>query len=92
MPKEKEGTWQGVTSTGLDLLHQKTHKVMVSSLHPTHPNTTHRALTVLRDSQQGGEKVVSTDVPFELRGFSLATVGLGLGGIITIGSLAEVRQ
>ncbi|GAB5029594.1 Hypothetical protein NocV09_00102080 [Nannochloropsis oceanica] len=48
-----------------------------------------RALTVLRDAEQSGEKAVGTDVPFELRGFSLATVGLALGGLITIGSLAE---
>lgn len=50
----------------------------------------HRALTVLRESQQGGDNVVGTDVPFELRGFSLATVALGVGALITIGSLAEV--
>lgn len=46
---------------------------------------------MLRDAEQSGEKAVGTDVPFELRGFSLATVGLALGGLITIGSLAEVR-
>eukprot|EP00624_Nannochloropsis_granulata_P002274 evm.model.NODE_21584_length_11053_cov_29.592690.2 len=55
----------------------------------TRTHNIHRALTVLRDAEQSGEKTVVTDVPFELRGFSLATVGLGLGGLITIGSLAE---
>ena len=47
---------------------------------------------MLREAEQSSDKVVGTDVPFELRGFSLATVGLVLGGVITIGSLAEVRQ
>lgn len=45
----------------------------------------------LLESAQGEDKaVVGTDVPFELRGFSLATVALGLGALITIGSLGEV--
>jgi len=65
-------------------------RVLTSHLHD-YTHHIHRALTVLRDAEQSGEKAVGTDVPFELRGFSLATVGLGLGGIITIGSLAEVR-
>lgn len=47
--------------------------------------------TVLR-AEEGGADTVGTDVPFELRGFSLATIGLGLGGVITVGSFAEVRR
>lgn len=35
---------------------------------------------------------VGTEVPFELRGFSLATLTLSLGALISLGSLAEVSQ
>lgn len=46
----------------------------------------------MQESAQGEDgNVVGTEVPFELRGFSLATVALALGGLITIGSLGEVR-
>lgn len=45
----------------------------------------------MQESAEGGDgNVVGTEVPFELRGFSLATVALGLGALITIGSLGEV--
>ena len=47
----------------------------------------HRNLVVLQESKTDD---VDPGVPFELRGFSLATVALGLGGLITVGSLAEV--
>lgn len=50
----------------------------------------HRSLVVVQESKTEAE--VGTEVPFELRGFSLATVALGLGGLITVGSLAEVSE
>lgn len=78
-----------MTLTGSDIA---TEVMYLFSPHTTtRTHNIHRALTVLRDAEQSGEETVVTDVPFELRGFSLATVGLGLGGLITIGSLAEVR-
>lgn len=47
----------------------------------------------MRESNDKDAAALPTnDVPFELRGFSLATVALGLGGLITVGSLAEVRH
>lgn len=44
----------------------------------------------MQESAEGGDNAAVTEVPFELRGFSLATVALVLGGIITVGSLGEV--
>lgn len=47
-----------------------------------------RSQVVLRESAKD-EQTVGTEVPFELRGFSLATVALGLGALITVGSFSE---
>jgi len=83
-----------VTSTGSDIPQNRSDVVFSRLPHLTHshPQHTHRALTVLREAEQSSDKAAGTDVPFELRGFSLATVGLVLGGVITVGSLFEVRQ
>lgn len=44
----------------------------------------------MHESAEGGDNAAVSEVPFELRGFSLATVALVLGGLITVGSLGEV--
>ena len=45
--------------------------------------------TQLSESTEGAD-AVGTKVPFELRGFSLATATLLAGAVISIGSLGEV--